>query len=88
MQKLCAGAGIKLSGGKIHRCTAALELGASRPCALLICPSCRSNPEVFRGVRVEMYNHIDRHIAEAKARNPSWPFGEGYNELLEQWRTV
>jgi hypothetical protein len=71
----CAGNGRKVRN-KIHNCEALLDLGNSRPCAIMICSGCRQIPEVFRQVRAKWLKHMDQHIKEAKEANPLWPKGE------------
>lgn len=72
----CAGHGRKVRN-KIHTCDAQLDLGDSRPCAIMICKRCRKIPQVFRQVRADWVRHMDEHIAAARALDLLWPlFGE------------
>jgi hypothetical protein len=58
------------------KCGRRLDLGDSRPCAIMICRECKKIPDVFRRVRSEHSRHIEAHLAEGRKTNPFYPFAD------------
>ena len=55
-------------------CNTLLMLEGARPCAILLCSTCRKDPTKLAAARTENGKHMRAHTIHERQTNPWYPF--------------